>query len=266
MVDDQERLNDGVKPALRSACSDKVILDLGCGTGILGLHALEHGAKFVYFVEQNEFMVEVLRNCLHKLIDPSMFKIIHKYAQDLTESDFDKGIPEICVSELWGILLFDEGYYHCSAPIKNIFKDIVFIPEIFHLDIFECDVDFNNSPWPKYEKHLLEHYKYTYSKIGWSGHAVGKVKTHEVFINPKKIGEISYNANTGVFNNHITQEIYPKDGKMINLHGKIVSGGVEEGGPKFGWYLYPSDKKVIIDILVHKDTEDANIYFFAKEE
>jgi SAM-dependent methyltransferase len=262
MVDDQDRLNYGVKPVLRSMCSDKVVLDLGCGTGILGLHALENGAKFVYFVEQNDFMVEILRNTLHKIIDPSKFKIIHKYAQDLTESDFDNGIPEICVSELWGILLFDEGYYQCTAPIKKIFKDLVFIPEIFHLDVFECDVDFDSLPWPEHEKQLIEHYKYTYARIGWTRSLVGKPVT---FLNPKKIGEISYNANTGVFDNHITKEIYPTDGKMINLEGKVISGGIEEGGPKFGWYLYPSNKKVIIDIHIPK-IEDANVYFSAKEE
>ena len=264
MVDDQQRLNHGIKPALRSMCSDKVIIDLGCGTGILGLHALEHGAKFVYFVEHSPEMVEILRNVLPKLIDTAKFKIIHSFAQDLKKSDFEFGDPEICVSELLGVLLFDEGYYHCTAPIKKIFKDLIFIPEIFHLDVYACDVNFGSPPWPVFETQLLEHFKYTYSTIGWSQQASGLDKEYE-FVNKKKIGEISYNANTGVFNNNLTVAMRPKDGVMINLQGITVSGGIEESGPIFGWYVYPTDKKVLIDVLIRDDIEDSTVWFTVVE-
>lgn len=260
MVDDTNRLNRAVNPALKNACFDKVIIDLGCGTGILGLYALENGAKFVYFVEQDPYMVDILKNSLHKIVDSSKFKIIHNYAQNLIESDFDLGMPDVCVSELWGILLFDEGYYHCTHRLKKIFNDLIFIPEIFHLDVFECDTNFGNLPWPQNEVQLVEHYKYVYSTHGWSAFAVGSNKTIE-FLNPKKIGEISYNANTGMFNNHLSAVIHPIGGKMINLSGKMISGGIEQPGTKFGWYVYPSNKKVLIDIFIHKDNEDANVYF-----
>lgn len=260
MVDDDLRLNLAVKPALKNICANKIVIDLGCGTGILGLYALENGAKFVYFVEQDAYMIDILRNSLPKIIDPSRFKIIHKYAQNLTELDFENGIPDICVSELWGILLFDEGYYHCTHRLKKIFNNLIFIPEIFHLDVFECDPNFGNLPWPQTETQLVEHYKYVYSTHGWSAFAVGSKKTID-FLNPKKIGEISYNANTGVFSNHLSAVVHPTNGKMINLAGKMISGGIEQPGTKFGWYIYPSAKKLLIDILIHKDIEDSNVYF-----
>ena len=263
MVDDPERLNTAVKPALKNLCFDKVVIDLGCGTGILGLYALENGAKFVYFVEQDAYMIEIIEKVLPKIADPSKFKIIHKYAQDLEESDFDKGIPEICVSELWGILLFDEGYYHCTNPLKKMFKDLVFIPDIFHLDVFECDLNFGSLPWPENETHLVEHYEHLYASIGWSNHALGLPGTGRKceFRNPKKIGEIHYNANTGVFNNNLSVVIHPKDGKMINFSGKMISDGIHQNGPEFGWYVFPSDEPVIINAFVRKDDEDANLYF-----
>lgn len=266
MVDDPERLNTAVKPALKNLCFDKVVIDLGCGTGILGLYALENGAKFVYFVEQDAYMIEIIEKVLPKIADPSKFKIIHKYAQDLEESDFDKGIPEICVSELWGILLFDEGYYHCTNPLKKMFKDLVFIPDIFHLDVFECDLNFGSLPWPENETHLVEHYKHLYASIGWSNHALGLPGTGRKceFQNPKKIGEIHYNANTGVFNNNLSVVIHPKDGKMINFSGKMISDGIHQNGPEFGWYVFPSDEPVIINAFVRKDDEDANLYFTAE--
>ena len=263
MVDDTNRLNDAVKPALKNTCADKVIIDLGCGTGILGLYALENSAKFVYFVEQNDYMIEILQNALPKIIDPSRFKIIHKFAQDLVESDFDNGAPDICVSELWGVQLFDEGYYHCTNPLKKIFNNLTFIPEIFHLDIFECDVDYDDTPWPQNEKHLIEHYKYMYATLGWTKWAVGNDKLYKN-LNPKKIGEISYNANTGVFNNSLSVVLQPNDGKMINFSGTILSGGVKQGPTLFGWYIYPCDEKLMIDIHISKDTEDSRIHFSVK--
>lgn len=263
MVEDPLRLNTAVKPALKNICNDKVIIDLGCGTGILGLYALENGAKFVYFVEQNAYMVEIIQNALPKIVDPSKFKIIHKFAQDLTSEDFDQSTPDICVSELWGIQLFDEGYYHCSNPLKRIFNDLVFIPEIFHLDVFECDVNFKDSPWPQLESHLVEHYKYMYATAGWTRWGVGNEKKIE-YLNPKKIGEITYNANTGVFDNTLSVIIDPGEGKMINFSGKVIAGGIEQGPTLFGWYLYPYHTKVQVDMSISKDTEDSRVQFSVK--
>lgn len=263
MVEDSLRLNIAVKPTLKNICKDKIIIDLGCGTGILGLHALEHGAKFVYFVEQNDHMVEIIKNALPKIADPSKFKIIHKFAQKLKAKDFNQGTPDICVSELWGIQLFDEGYYHCTSPLKRIFKDLVFIPEIFHLDVFECETDFGKLPWPQNEPQLVEHYKYMYSSTGWSHWAVGNTKKIE-YLNPKKIGEITYNANTGIFNNVLSVIIDPGEGKMINLSGKLIAGGIEQGPTLFGWYLCPYHTKVQVDISISKDTEDSRVQFSVK--
>lgn len=263
MIEDEHRL-DLIKPGIANQCKDKIVLDLGCGTGLLGIHSMDHGAKFVYFVEQNELMVKVLKNALHKIIDPSKFKIIHKLAQDLLPSDFDHGAPELCVSELIGSQLFDEGFYHCTSPIKRMFKDLKFVPEIFKLDVYECDVDFENWPWPQKEKRLLEHYKYMYSTSGWNHFVIGTEKQVN-YINENKIGEITYNANTGQFDNSVTAIIKkPINGKMINLIGKIVSGDLVQSNGMFGWYIPPYAKNLEIKLEISKDKEDSRVYFTSK--
>ncbi len=263
MIENESRLNDGIMPALLEQCKDKIVIDLGCGTGLLGLHALKNGAKFVYFVEQNAVMIEILKNVLPKTIDNSKFKIIHKFAQYLEANDFDKGVPELCVSELIGDRLFNEGYYHCSKPLKEKFKDLKFIPNIFHLDIFECDVDYNEWPWPQKEKILLEHYKYLYSTIGWTHNFIGDEKNINS-INPKKIGELYYNADTGEFKNTLTAVIRPENGKLINIFGHCCSGNYKQHGPQFGWYVYPSFKKVEISLNISKEPNDSRILFSAR--
>jgi len=50
MLDDKARLK-AYKEAINNLCKGKVVLDLGCGTGILSLYALEAGAEKVYGID-----------------------------------------------------------------------------------------------------------------------------------------------------------------------------------------------------------------------
>lgn len=43
----------------------KVVADLGCGTGILGIGALLLGAKKVYFIDKSESAIEIAKENLH---------------------------------------------------------------------------------------------------------------------------------------------------------------------------------------------------------
>jgi predicted RNA methylase len=45
-----------LKPALEQVAANNIVVDLGCGTGVLGLHALSKGSTFVYFVERDPQM------------------------------------------------------------------------------------------------------------------------------------------------------------------------------------------------------------------
>lgn len=54
----------------------KTIADLGAGTGILGIAALELGAEFVYFVEIDEKAIQMLKNNL-KEYEKSRYKIVN---------------------------------------------------------------------------------------------------------------------------------------------------------------------------------------------
>jgi 16S rRNA G966 N2-methylase RsmD len=260
MLENSHRLDVIIKPSLIEQCKDKVVIDLGCGTGILGVTALDHGAKFVYFIEQSQRMVEILKKTLHKIIDPSKFKIINKFAQDITVKDFNSGVPELCVSELYGNQLFDEGFYHCTKPLKTMFKDLIFIPDVFQLNIYKAKVDYNEWPWPKVDKRLLGHFQELYSVNGWNQFNLGKDK-HVSLTGAEKIGEIVYSANTGVFKNYATAIITPTEGLMINLDGRTSSGIYKDTGPTFGWYVPPSNEKLIVKLEIFDKHQRSNVNF-----
>ena len=50
MLDDQIRVEQYTR-AITETCKDKVVLDLGCGTGVLSVLAIKAGALKVYAVD-----------------------------------------------------------------------------------------------------------------------------------------------------------------------------------------------------------------------
>jgi predicted RNA methylase len=50
MIKDEVRV-DAYKTALRALCHDKVVVDVGTGTGLLATMALDFGATYVYAIE-----------------------------------------------------------------------------------------------------------------------------------------------------------------------------------------------------------------------
>lgn len=196
MVNDPFRVNDLLKPGISEIAKESVIIDLGCGTGMLGLHALSQGAKFVYFVEQSEQMAHILRNVLPNKIDQTKFKIINKNIKFLEKEDFDGPTPDYAVSEFFGPRLFDEGYTEYSKKIKSLIPSCQFIPEIFKLEIFQAEVDYTQYPWPFNVPEMIDHYKFMYKEKGFGGWP-----WQIEMIKPIKLGEIVFNANTQEFSN-----------------------------------------------------------------
>ena len=136
------RLSKLLTPSLYKVVTDKVVIDMGCGTGILGLQALSRGAKFVYFVERDTQMYHILKNVLSTKLDSTHYKLINKDIEDLTVEDFDMGIPDITVSEFYGPRLFDEGYVNYTKHIRSLFPKCYFIPETFKVDFYLNNIDY----------------------------------------------------------------------------------------------------------------------------
>ncbi|EGC39266.1 hypothetical protein DICPUDRAFT_27193 [Dictyostelium purpureum] len=86
---------------------DKVVIDVGAGTGILSMFAAKAGAKKVYAVEGS-----LMATYCQMLVDSNGFsetiKVIHKRMEDITNEIEDEKV-DIIISEWMGFYLFHES-------------------------------------------------------------------------------------------------------------------------------------------------------------
>lgn len=136
MLNDRAR-NSFFQQALQQTAQDRVVLDVGTGTGLLAAYALQAGARFVYAVERDEHYASMAQDVLGALFDASRFQVIHA---DFWTSDIDGQIPlesvDVLVSENVGPALFEESQdftWHCARPFLK--SDAVSIPETLRIDV-----------------------------------------------------------------------------------------------------------------------------------
>ena len=139
MINDRWR-NEFFYRALEKHARDRVVLDVGTGTGILAFYALRHGAKFVYCVENDDHMAVIANRILSQNFDRSRFKVIKaNFWTSNMDGKIDQSI-DILVSETVGPGLFDQGMLHtwaCARPYLS--KNAICIPDRLHCDLWFWD-------------------------------------------------------------------------------------------------------------------------------
>ncbi|ELP94588.1 protein arginine N-methyltransferase, putative [Entamoeba invadens IP1] len=139
MINDEHRTKT-YKEAIEYYCKDKVVLDVGCGTGILSLFAAQAGAKKVYAIEMSDiagFAAYIVRhNNYEKVI-----QVIQGRVEDIE-------VPEkvdIIVSEWMGYNLLFEGMLSSVLTARRFLKEErkepVMLPNKCHL--FICGIEGN---------------------------------------------------------------------------------------------------------------------------
>lgn len=240
-------------PAIDLMPKDQVVIDAGCGTGLLGLRSLSKGAKFVYFVEQDVQMFHILEETLSNTLDNKKYKLIHSDIENLDRNDFVNNLdPTYMISEFFGPTLFDEGYVSYTRYIRSLFPNISFIPEIFETEVFLSDVDYKDPIWPQSNVEVLEHFRLMYSQKGFTNSYVREeVQPH----NPVYQGSIVYNADTQEFSNKVFLEHVGEE-RLIFCHNTIKHASYKQNWNWNGWYMYPSDsqKKYAVEISVDPTT------------
>ena len=103
-------------------------LDLFAGSGSLGLEAISRGAKYCYFYEIAQEVIETLKsNCL-KICDFNNFKIIKK---DITKSFFEEinfPLSVIFIDPPYALITF-ENILHNLLKASLIFKETIIVIE-----------------------------------------------------------------------------------------------------------------------------------------
>lgn len=86
-------------------CCDKRVLDLGCGTGILGIEALRKGAREVVFVDVNDrALLNTQHNCGNLQFSKESFKIVYSDLFENVDGGFDYIFANLPIDEdLWSL-------------------------------------------------------------------------------------------------------------------------------------------------------------------
>ena len=123
--------------ALQKHAKDKIVVDMGTGTGILAYYALLFGAKFVYCFEYRPDMALVAQKVLEKKFSKDRFKVIaSNFWNTNLDEIFDQKI-DILVSETVGPGLFDNGMINTWFYVKPYLSDnAISIPDRLHCDLW----------------------------------------------------------------------------------------------------------------------------------
>ena len=101
-------------------CKDKIVLDIGAGSGILSMFAARAGAKHVYAIEPSAVASDaqeiITENGLADKIT-----IVRKLSEDLTLEDLDGNKPDVIVSEWMGYFLYFEGMLPSVIKARQFF-------------------------------------------------------------------------------------------------------------------------------------------------
>jgi len=233
MINMPDRLTTLLKPGLDLVVDGSIVMDMGAGTGVMGLYALSKGAKFVYFVEADPQMGYILENTLPNKIDPSRYKLIKKDLEYLTVADFDQGLPEVAVSEFYGPRLFDEGYIAYSKHVRTICPDCHFIPDTFKCDFYIVDIDYSQPIWPN-DSTLIDQFKFMYAEKGFAKHITNYSKDNY-------IGTIDFSANMQKFNNLVEFKYSLHTEQLLLGVMTIEHGNLVQDYTCMGWYMNNSD-------------------------
>jgi SAM-dependent methyltransferase len=141
MINDTWR-NEYFYRALQKHAKDKIILDVGTGTGILSFYALSLGAKFAYCVEISPAVADMAQKVLEKHFDSSRFKIIcANFWTNAMDQHIDQK-ADILVSETLGPGLFDIGMIHTWHSAKKFLTDnAISLPGRVHIDVWTWSKD-----------------------------------------------------------------------------------------------------------------------------
>jgi protein arginine N-methyltransferase 1 len=116
----EEMLNDKVRieayrHALSGASHDKIVIDVGAGTGILSMMAMDYGAKCVHAIEKTDICQVALKNFRSRL-DKRRVLLNQCLAEDF---DIGKEKADLIVSEWMGYFLIFENMLPSVLAVRD---------------------------------------------------------------------------------------------------------------------------------------------------
>ena len=98
----------------------KVVMDVGCGSGILSLFAARAGAKKVYAVEASG-AAEIARTLIKANGFEGVIEVINAKVEDITSAQIPLKSVDVIVSEPLGTFLLNERMLETYIIARNMF-------------------------------------------------------------------------------------------------------------------------------------------------
>ncbi|MHA1648915.1 MAG: 50S ribosomal protein L11 methyltransferase [Candidatus Helarchaeota archaeon] len=100
---------------------DDIVIDFGCGTGILGFFALQAGARHVYAIEETS-IIDYAKQLANKNKFTDKITFINKSGHELTKQDIPQQV-DIILSEPISNLLLEGNAWSAIEHLKSFLKD-----------------------------------------------------------------------------------------------------------------------------------------------
>jgi predicted RNA methylase len=249
MMNDLTR-NEFYKSEIILKCKDKIVMDLGCGAGLLTQYALEAGAKHIYALDQDPILQKCFEQTFKQEIANGHVTFLAKCSLELTDDDFAVGKPDVVMHEIFGRSLFDERVMETftelfANEIINVNMD--FIPQKFSL--FAC---LHNQP---IEAKINDR---KYSDKFWFLESISNFGTRT--INAEELTHDSEDLSPDF-------EIFSVDLKNIpkKLESNISTEAKSDGNLLRIWFeLYGNKSKLTSDIKINPNNHWGNSKYFLK--
>lgn len=127
MLIDHER-NHFYEDIIRKHCRDKIVLEIGAGSGLMSVLAIRHGAEHVYCCEGNPLLAKAAELLIHRMGLKDQITIFQAYSNDIATDAIPK--VDMVLHELFASDPFAEEVIHSLRDAKRFMKpQAIFVPE-----------------------------------------------------------------------------------------------------------------------------------------
>ena len=205
----ESAINRLVKP-------DNIVLDLGCGSGLLGLMALRAGARKVVFVEEGE-VIEVAR----QTIDQAGFA---DQAEFFQTNSYQLALPErvdVVVCDHIGYFGFDYGAIGLLADAKKRFLKVdgIVVPAEIELHLAPIDSEICRDLVGHWRDGSVPgDFKWLGTTAANSKHAV-QLEEQDLLAEPTTLATLQLGPESPPYLSWTTEFICTKDGTLDGIAG-----------------------------------------------